>query len=275
MAFECKYKVGIDFSPDQEAILDRTGKTPLTITQLSQLLDDLYPTEETTIGFIEEGAKILAPISMTLYVINDATWKLMKKKPDFLDKMLPMSTIPWFYWDSHLESKANPRGIRRDENGTSVVFLDSQREELIISGEGGDFCGVVDEQIDRGWAQGRSIIIPGGLGPKKEVVSYKDNTIIITLKIANLSTELYPKPEARFDYGFSESPKVFYEHGIKITTDGLNAKLRIGRGREVNLSGEIVILLGKSLQTISWSEDIILFHIWLKAIDNMVGMTRL
>jgi hypothetical protein len=267
-AFERKFKVGVNLNPDQENELETTGQTKLLKTQLSELLDDLCPTEEAIGRFIEDASKELAPISCTLFVINDGTWKLMKQKPDFPDKMLPMCTIPWFYWDAHQESKGNPRGIQRDESGTTALSIDRNREEIILTGPGGDFRGIVAAEIDRGWAQGRSIVIPGGLGSKKKVVSYKDELIRITLKSAGIASELYPEPEARFDYGFSESPKVFYEHGIKISTEGSNAKLRVGNGRESSLAGEVVILLGKSSSTVSWSEEVLLLHVLLKALDR-------
>ena len=156
-AFERKYDIGIDFDLGQETQLDRNGKTTLTIPQISDLLKDLCPTEESIVEFIQETSKNLVPISLTLFVINEATWKIMENKPKFPDKLLPMSMIPWFYWDPYYQRKGNPRGIRRHETGTCVVSITNDLKELILTGTGGDFSGLIEELLERDLVKGRSI----------------------------------------------------------------------------------------------------------------------
>jgi hypothetical protein len=268
-AFERKYKLGINLSHDQEDNLGKTGKTQLTIPQLSQILDDLYPSKDLVAGFIEEASEDLAPIAVTLFVLNDATWKLMKHKPIFPEKMLPMSTIPWFYCTEMALSPENPRGIQRNETGTCRFIIDPKSQELIINGEGGDYSGIVEDRVAQLKIGARPLFVPGWFGSNTRVIWYEFQHLEVRISLRDFSTELYPPPDSRLDYGFSESPKVFYMHGIKLFSDGANVKLKVGNRSRSKLAGEVIIYIGKSLKSIKQSYETLLFHLWLNTLREI------
>ena len=268
-AFERKYKVGINLNQEQERNIDTKGQTPLTIVQLSQILNDLFPTKESITEFIEEVSKDLAPIAMTLYVINNQTWKIMKEKPEFKEKMLPMSTIPWFYWNELDVSPTNPRAIHKDETGTCQIFVNLRNQSFSINGDGGDYCGIVERRVALKKLEGRPLFIPGGFDSRKKVINYEFKHIEVNVSLKDLSVELYPRPDSKLDYGFSESPKIFYKHGMKLFSDGANVQLKAGRYPRTKLTGEVIIYIGKSLKSFKYSYNTLLFHLWLIALKTI------
>jgi hypothetical protein len=271
--FEDKYQIGINFNHEQKTNLEKEGKTTLTFTQLSIILNSLCPTEESVIRFIENGGKNLTPIAMTLFVINDATWKLMKRKPEFPDKMLPMSTIPWFYWRPNKISEGLYGTIQRDGNEECRINFISEKNEVIISGFGGDFCGIVEGRLAYPSAKIRSLFLPGTRGSTKMVPRYEGQNIKLTIGIDKIKAKLYPLPEDILDYAYSEHPKIFYEHGMKIESNDKNVKLRVGSRSEYPLRGRIVILLGRPTSNLSKDSDILLFHLWLTALQEKMTIS--
>ena len=85
-----------------------------------------------------------------------------------------------------------------------------------------------------------------------------------------LEATLYPEPDRKVDYTYSESPKVFYYHGLQLKADGAQVHLRVGKGKEYDLKGEVKVLLGKRIKEEDDSSTILLFHVWLSALNRLL-----
>ncbi len=202
-------------------------------------------------------------VSMSLFVMNDATWKLMEKKDENQDRMLPMTTIPWFYWD---EKAQNKWGAKRSDEARSHVQIDSQRQTLTISGDGGDFCGVVTRSaLEERFSPWR-IVIPELPASSKMVAKYESARIHLSIDYTNAKCVLYPQPRKELDYTFSESPKVFFYHGLELILDGSDTILKVGTRKETRLKGEVRILIGRPSNNIPSKGSILGYHVWLNAL---------
>ena len=201
--FSKQYGVTISYSKEQTSKLAEDGRTPLLINQLSDIVDQLCGDEVSLKKFIGEITTKLHPISLSLYVLNDDLWKIMTRKHELPDKMLPMITIPWFYWEMEAEERKNPSGVRKNEDSVQPLSIDINKDVLKISGEGGDFCGLLEGRIVDRFKGVRPLIIPGSTGPKKTVPSYEAQFIQIIININASKTILYPIPEKELDYNFS------------------------------------------------------------------------
>ncbi|MFW9788785.1 MAG: hypothetical protein ACFFE2_09125 [Candidatus Thorarchaeota archaeon] len=262
------YGITISLTPEQIDKLGISGRTPLLIQQILSAVDQLFPADDSQREFVEQMASEFHPISLSLYVINDDLWKIMSRKHDYPDRMLPMTTIPWFYWEKNAEGRMNPSGIKRlsERNGPLTISFD--KSFLKIRGQGGDFCGLLEGRIVDERKGIRPLIVPGETGPKKTVPNYESQFLQIILDTNKSNMRLYPKPMDELDYYYSEHPKVFYEHGILIEVDGEDVRLKVGRRKETTLRGKVIILIGKDFGELSNSGQIVMFHIWLSALSR-------
>jgi len=263
-----QYGVTITYSSEQTSKLTDDGKTPLLISQISDFVDQLCSDEASLKKFIEEITTKLFPISLSLYVLNDDLWKIMVRKHELPDKMLPMITIPWFYWEQEAEERKNPSGVRRKEDPVQPLTIDIEKEVLKISGKGGDFCGLLEGRIVDRFKEGRSILIPGSTGPKKTMPNYEAQFIQINININSSETVLYPIPKKELDYNFSEHPKVFYTHGIQILAEGKDVVLKVGNRKSNELRGRVLIFIGKDFGENDESSNLLLFHVWLSILHR-------
>ncbi|MHA1613521.1 MAG: hypothetical protein ACTSYJ_01675 [Candidatus Thorarchaeota archaeon] len=263
-----QYGVTITYSSEQTSKLTDDGKTPLLISQISDFVDQLCSDEASFKKFIEEITTKLFPISLSLYVLNDDLWKIMTRKHELPDKMLPMITIPWFYWEQEAEERKNPSGVRRKEDPVQPLTIDIEKEVLKISGKGGDFCGLLEARIVDRFKEGRSILIPGSTGPKKTMPNYEAQFIQINVNINSSETVLYPIPKKELDYNFSEHPKVFYTHGIQILAEGKDVVLKVGNRKSNELRGKVLIFIGKDFGENDESSNLLLFHVWLSILHR-------
>ena len=101
------------------------------------------------------------------------------------------------------------------------------------------------------------------MGTRKIVPSYESQEIRINIKKGTAEANLYPGPNKELDYNFSEHPKIFYDHGIKIAADGKDVYLQVGKRNNNQLREEVMIFIGKNFDTKDESKDILLFHVWL------------
>jgi len=225
---------------------------------------------DSIVGFIEELSEVIEPISMTLLVMNEATWKIMERKPRDVDCMLPMVTIPWFHWSENAVLSGNPRGIQRHDHGTTSITGDSDGKRIIMSGTGGNFCGILEGRVADPLSGVRPIILPGNRGVVKLVPLYEKEDLRVTINMNGLKTTLYPEPDKKIDYTYSESPRVFYDHGLQLKVDGAQARLRVGNGKEYELRGEVKVLLGKRVKEEDDSSTTLLFHVWLNALNRLL-----
>ncbi|MHA1927363.1 MAG: hypothetical protein ACTSV2_02155 [Candidatus Thorarchaeota archaeon] len=261
-----QYGVTITYSEEQKSKLTDGGRTPLLINQISDIVNQLCTDEVSLKKFIEEMTTKLHPISLSLYVLNDDLWKIMTRKHELPDKMLPMITMPWFYWEKEAEGRKNPSGVIRKENSVHPLTVKIEKEVLKISGSGGDFCGILEGRIVDSFKGVRPLLIPGSTGPKKAVPNYESQFIQVMINTS--SPLLYPIPMKELDYTFSEHPKVFYNHGIQIIAEGKDVTLKVGNRRNTVLRGKVVIFIGKDFEQNDESSNLLLFHVWLSILNS-------
>ncbi len=262
--FQELYSTGVFLEKHQ--IEEREGNSfaQLTIEQLDLMAEKLIA-DGTFFSFFKEGAKEFSPLSMSLFVFNDALWKIMSKKRDSPKTMLPMITIPWFRWERNAIKPSNPSGIVRDNMGRSNIELEPG-QSLTIKGLGGDFCGILESDLADQRVGARSLIapnIPGNLG---FVPKYSYEEVSLSIEVHNVEKELYPLPQKNIDYTFSEHPRVFYEHGMAVKTSGSNVQLRISNRRQQSLFGNVLMLLGKKWEEHIEGFKVVKYHAWLASL---------
>jgi len=194
----------------------------------------------------------------------------MSSKHERPDKMLPMSTIPWFYWEKEAERRGNPAGVRRVSDSTRPLTMKFQDDNLLIKGGGGDFCGLLEGRIVDKYKGVRPLFIPGSTGPKKTVPNYEAQKIEIKIDMKTSERKLYPSPIKELDYYFSEHPRVFYEHGIQINAKGDSIILKVGNRKETTLRGNANIFIGKDFNEMPDSGDVLMFHVWLYILNELL-----
>jgi hypothetical protein len=264
-----KFGVTIDYTPEQSENLKTQGKTQLLVDQLNKIAEQICANSDCLKEFIEKKTAGFHPVSMSLFVINDALWKIMARKDEHPERMLPMTTIPWFYWDKEAVGRKTPFGVRRLENPDKPLKILVDDDVLEISGNGGDFCGVLEGRIVDKRMGIRPMFIPGSAGPKMKVARYVSEDVQVRIAISSVQMTLYPIPEKDLDYIFSEHPRVFYEHGILITTDGDNVKLKVGSRKENSLHGKVMIFIGKAFEDSEISDESLTFHVWLSMLKQL------
>jgi hypothetical protein len=266
--FEEHTGVTLHLLDEQRKSLDERSCTSLSLDQLfdaAQALDQKNDPWE----YVRTGAKEFAPLSLSLYVFNQAVWRLMARKTANQETMLAMATIPWFYWDKEAESERNPFGAKRDARHNSIVDIEPGKS-FRIGGSGGNFCGILDGRIAAQRKAGRPILIPNLPESGKLVPYYEPDDVSVILSADGLLSSLYPAPDKRIDYSFSEHPRNFYDHGIQISADGSTVKLQIGNKKPQQMFGEVVVLLGKTWDAETLEERVVQYHTWLAVLHRLI-----
>ncbi|MBY8996264.1 MAG: hypothetical protein KGD60_00935 [Candidatus Thorarchaeota archaeon] len=266
--FSNQYGIAINLTSEQKEKLADIGKTSLLVEQISSIADQLCPDDVSLKDFIEQGLADLHPVALTLYVLNDDLWKIMSRKHEHPEKMLPMTTIPWFCWEEKAEGRKNPTGVKSIDDPNRPFTTKIEDGVLKISGKGGDFAGLLEGRIVNPYKGIRPLFIPGSTGPKKAVANYESQLIQIAINIAPSKMKLYPAPVKELDYVFSEKPRVFYDHGIQINVDGEEVNLKVGKRREITLRGKVMIFIGKDFEETPDSDKILMFHAWLAVLNR-------
>jgi hypothetical protein len=266
--FEEDTGISLHIRIDQQKSLDEKGCTALSLDQLldaAQALDQ----ENNPWEYVRREASDYAPLSLSLYVFNQAVWKLMTKKTVNQETMLAMATIPWFYWDKGVESEKNPFGAKRDTHHNSIVDIEPGKS-VKITGKGGNFCGILDGRIAAQRKVGRPILIPNLPESGKLVPYYEPDDVSVILSTNGLASSLYPKPDKRIDYSFSEHPRNFYDHGIQISATDSTVKLQIGNKKPQAMFGETIVLLGKTWDAETLEEKVVQYHTWLAVLHQLI-----
>ncbi len=271
-SFEKETGVQIRLNREQEKLMEADSRVSLLTAQVADVVHELLPDSHQLFSHVEEGAEHFQSIAMSLFVLNDDTWKLMQQKPDYPDRMLPMVTIPWFYWEPTAITKTNPLGSRRARGDITGISVDDEECHISLQGLGGNYCGLVEGRIAGRLVGMRPIVVPGTLGDTARVPRYELQALRIRIAAKESDCHLYPAPEKCLDYSFSESPRVFYEHGLRVDADGANVLLKVRDRRELALRGQIRIFLGKSFPENSVSSDVLAFHVWLNAFRESVEL---
>jgi len=263
-------QITLNLNQEQLNHMTITETTSLLVEQISDIADQLCPDEESQREFLEQQIENFHPLSLSLYVLNDDLWKIMSRKKKYPDRMLPMITIPWFYWQEDEVSKKNPLGFRKQEDPSSSFCMMLDKEILTVSGNGGDFAGFLEGRIVDQRKGIRPLIIPGSFGSKEIVANYESRTIHLTIKTQSLKTKLYPRPLEELDYFHSEHPRVFFEHGIQLTLKGEDVNLKVGARRGTTLRGDVLVFLGKDFREETDSTKILMFHLWLSILNRII-----
>lgn len=263
-----QYGFTIDLTAEQTGKLTDFGKTTLLVEQISGLTDQMCPDVASLKEFIELRSKDFHPVALSLYILNDNLWKIMARKHEHPEKMLPMTTIPWFFWKKEAEGRKNPSGVLRLDDPKHTFGIKIDDGILKISGNGGDFAGLLEGRIVDPYKGIRPIFIPGDTGPKKYVANYESQLIQIRINVHSSKPKLYPVPLKELDYAYSEHPRVFYQHGIQINMNGEDVNLKVGKRRETTLRGKVIVFIGKDFNDTPDSEDILMFHVWLEALHR-------
>jgi len=269
-SFEREHGISVDLQPNQMDNLVDNGTTSLLLEQIDKLVIEMSSSSDSVVEFVENLSEAIEPISMTLLVMNEATWKIMERKPRDADCMLPMVTIPWFHWSESAAASGKPRGIQRQDHGTTKITGEANGKRIVMSGTGGNFCGILEGRIADPYSGARPLILPGNRGVVKLVPLYEKEDLRVTMNMNGLKTTLYPEPDTKVDYTYSESPRVFYNHGLQLKADGAQVRLCAGKGKEYELKGEVKVLLGKRIKEEDDSSTTLLFHIWLSALNRML-----
>lgn len=273
-SLKAKLGVTVRLTKEQERELEAESKIILQVKQIEDVVRMICPAQDALFRFVERFVGELQPIALSLFVINDDTWKLMQRKTHQQNTMLPMVTCPRFLCEPRAKSKTNPMGVKRAEGGNIKLNVNHQEECVVIEGIGGDFCGVVEGRIIRRRPEVRSILLPGGFGERERIPCYQPRNIRVKIEPSNSRCTLYPPLDKTLDYAFSESPRAFHEHGLRVDTDGNKVRLKVGAQADRFLKGNIAVLIGKSIDTLD-SANVLAFHVWLNAfMQTMTVISR-
>ncbi|TFG33849.1 hypothetical protein EU527_06360 [Candidatus Thorarchaeota archaeon] len=262
-------QITLNLNQEQLNHMTTTGTISLLVEQISDIAEQLCPDKESQREFFEQQIRDYHPLSLSLYVLNDDLWKIMSSKNKYPDRMLPMITIPWFCWQEEEVSKKNPSGVKKQEDPSNSFCMMLDKGILTVSGNGGDFAGLLEGRIVDQHKGIRPLIIPGSFGSKDIVANYESRTIHLKIRTQSLKTELYPKPLEELDYFHSEHPRVFYEHGIQLTLKGEDVNLKVGARRDTTLRGDVLVFLGKDFREETDSIKILMFHLWLSILNRI------
>lgn len=270
--FEDRTGLTVDLDQKQTDALASVGATELRLDQLDNLVKILCPTFQVQTAFIEKGPCDSCATSMSLFVVNEATWDIMKRKETEKERMLPMLTVPWFTFDSSESSKRKEQAVSRHELDPPVFQFDSSHQTVVVEGECGDFCGILDARLARRKHELRPMFLPGPVGSQGLVPLYERESCRITIGITGSNDVTpYPSPSTTFDYTYSESPKVFYEHGLKLRTAGTQVRLKTGKSKECNLRGDVTLLIGAPQTCFANDENTVLSHLWLRVLGLLLA----
>jgi hypothetical protein len=258
----------LELAKEQNDMLGNKGRTTLTKRQLCHMSEDLAGNQTIT-EFVNNLAGHFQPLSMSLFVFNDSLWKLMEKKPESMNTMLPLATVPLFYWKKSAVNHKNPYGVKRDQDSRLNLTIEPH-QSVAFRGLGGEFCGILEGQLADQETGPRPVLSPTFPGPKEKVPKYKIQEIEIGMQFGNLRANLYPNPLKSIDYTFSEHPKIFYEHGLSVSSEGFQVQLGIGNKRAQPLHGDVILLLGKRWASNAAGHEILHYHVWLNAFSDLL-----
>ena len=256
-----------DLTNEQILNLSDSGVTELVPQQMSDTVELLSPTQSLKEKFVIDKFSEIGPVSFSLYLTNPDLWKMMKKKAKHQERMYPMITVPWFYWARESVTRQNPFGVVRHElSDLNLSPFDTQKR-FVFYGRAGNFCGLIDSEIEEYRSKGRPIIIPSL--PEKSMIipNYEFTKFRIYLDLEDITTKLYPEPNIEFDYSFSETPKLFYNQGLLIHTKGQAIRLSTG-GISSHLRGDASLYF-------CWNPDehpehALLAHVWLWTLNSVL-----
>ncbi len=266
--FEKEHDIEISLKGQRLQQIQKEDKTYLSIRELRNLLQ--YINERPLSRYVTDMSKLLQPISLSLFVVNDTLWKIMEKKKQHADRMNPMITFPWFHWDMDSGEGDKHTQIIRKGKSSGMDTLTAKDNVLTIAGMAGDFAGVLEERIVRENNRRRPILIPTGFGSRELKSKYNLEAIEMTVNLNLCDAQLYPKPDLIFDYRFSENPEDIHNHGLKISSIGEGVTLSTGGKAPVSLQGSITIFLCKRMKNLHESSIPLKYHLWMMGLYEII-----
>ncbi len=260
--FAARFGLDIRFSKDQHLEFKEDIPVVLSSSQLDEIVDQISGQKDLGV-FLEETAPDISPVCMSLFVLNEAIWELMKRKPWDKEKMLAMTTMPYCCWDSKEKSASNPKSAKRWELHPNSLAYRSASSEIMIAGEGGDFGGFIEQSM----VSARRFGIPEswGLVPNYQFMRVE---IVADLKDAKISVN--PEPADEFDYDFSAPAKNFYDHGVHMEISGENVSLKVEKRKPSKLRGEVHLLIGVPSDSEDEGSKALLSDVWFWALKRLV-----
>lgn len=254
------FGIDIGLSKGQNDALQNDEAVVLTPQQLDKVVDHLVST-----SFLRDYSNNLSPLSMSLFVVNDALWKMMEKKLWEPEKMLAMTTFPICSWNPRVEKTSNPKGVKRgDTHPGELTITEEPRFTLTVKSEGGDFGGFIEQShlTARKWGVPES---------RRFIPTYTFCEATIDAVLERALVEIHPQPRDMFDYDFSESAKVYHEHGVLLSLSGEDVILTIEDRKPAQLKGEVYLLIGTRVDQDKDEYRGLLADLWLWSLARRIG----
>ncbi|MFX0107942.1 MAG: hypothetical protein ACFE7R_06650 [Candidatus Hodarchaeota archaeon] len=259
--FSNRFDVSIPFTSSQIHSLDNDEPVSLAPEQLKNIVNQLAVNGP--VEFLEKYTPSISPIRMSLYVINEATWKLMYRKPWDKEKMLAMSTMPYCYWDQGKESTQNPKAVHRWELGDTRIDFQKNPPSFHLMGKGGDFSGFVE----RSQLTMRKF---GMIESRNLIPNYEFTDLYIHALLEYAQIEIHPSPRDDLDYDFSASAKTFYEDGFLLKLSGERVSLTVGKKKGAMLHGNVLLYIAADINDESDLAKGPLVDTWMSALGNII-----
>lgn len=261
-----KYELGIDFSFKQNSLFQRQERVVLDHDQMDDLVNQIA-SQYGMASFLERNAFEIQSIVASLYVLNYDLWRIMEKKPWDKETMLAMATIPYCFWDQNEESASNPKAVNRWELRPSTLVFKSNPLTLSISGDGGNFCGYIEQSM----ITSRKFGLPE---PRRLIPNYQFAKVQITAELSRAGIRIHPPPMNDLDYDFSAAAKEFYDHGVHLTIPGEHVALEVEKRKPANLRGEVHLLMAAIPSDEHGDFKALLGDIWFWTLHRLLESTE-
>ncbi|MFW9845514.1 MAG: hypothetical protein ACFFD6_02100 [Candidatus Thorarchaeota archaeon] len=260
--FTSKYGVQFQFTPKQLEILQEGKGVALQADQMGHVVEQISG----IVGipeFLEEFASHIPTVCMSLYVLNDALWKLMERKPWDQDKMLAMTTMPYCFWHQDEEKTSNIKAVKRWELGKNRLAYGAITNTLEIVGEGGDFGGFIDRS--------QITLRKFGIPEKRQLIpNFVYQKIRIAAQLEKAKSIVHPLPLENLDYDYSASAKDFHDHGIHFSVPGESVNLLIEKRKPLKLNGNVHLYVGFVSKSETGSVTALLADIWFWSLSRLL-----
>lgn len=252
--FTDRYGLEFKFTPEQTIAFQDGNSVVLSTSQMDYLADQIA-SQVGTKEFLERHASDIPAVCMSLYVLNEALWKLMERKPWDTEKMLPMTTMPYCFWHQEEEKTSNPKAVKRWEIGRNSMSYSSTSNSISIVGEGGDFSGFIDRS--------QITLRKFGIPEKSQLIpNYVYQKVMISAHLKNAVASIHPLPLENLDYDYSGPAKDFHDHGIHLQIPGNDITLEVEKRKPSVLNGIVHLFIGYTSKPEPVLMESLLADIW-------------
>jgi hypothetical protein len=264
--FAQTFDLNLNFASDQTNLFENQKPVSLTHAQMDDLVKQISSREGIS-EFLMENVERIPPVYMSLFVLNNALWKMMERKQWEVNKMLAMSTIPYCFWDQKEESTSNLKAVKRWELGTNGMAFKASPPTISIAGNGGDFRGFIEQSH----ITSRKFGLPES---RKLIPNYKFMRLNVTADLSKADVRIHPAPREDLDYDFSMSAKHFHTHGVHITMPGKDVTLTVEKQKPSRLKGEVHLLIAPAFEDETEHFRALMADFWFWAFQRLVEAVR-